>query len=101
MDKFVRLVVEKKGSHVSSVQVYEDEVEKGKPCTKGQCFHLTLDGHAKRWYSKLTIGSIRSWLDLNKAFSGAFVGNVMEQALATRLNNVRREEGESFKSYFT
>lgn len=71
------------------------------PTLKCKAFNLTLVGVAEIWYGRLPTGSIKSWLDLKKAFLNQYLASKEGEAPIQRLQDIRQQAGETPKSYLT
>ncbi|KAL2480117.1 Ribonuclease H [Abeliophyllum distichum] len=57
------------------INVYKTRLQGYISVVKCRNFHTTLVFDVKRWYNKLKLGSIKSWLQLKQEFINAFIGN--------------------------
>ncbi|KAL2532151.1 Uncharacterized protein Adt_05502 [Abeliophyllum distichum] len=92
-----------KGDPLDHVNTYKMEMSlRGATLAlKCRAFHLTLSGGAKRWYNKLVVGSISSWLELKRTFINYFSSGKPASAPVQRLHNIRQAESEPLQSYMS
>jgi hypothetical protein len=66
-----------------------------------RAFPTTLKGPIRIWFKKLTPGSVGSFAQLSHSFFNHFISGQRYGRPTTHLLNVKRKEGETFRSYLT
>ena len=64
-------------------------------------FPTTLKGAARVWFSKILLGTIADFKQLNKGFVHHFIGGQRHKKPTGHLLNIQQVEGESLRQYVT
>ena len=66
-----------------------------------KAFPMTLKGATRAWFSKIPLGTIANFEQLNKGFVHHFIGGQRHKKPTSHLLNIQQVEGESLRQYMT
>ena len=66
-----------------------------------RAFPTMLKGAARIWFSRLTLGSISTFKELNAQFTSHFIGGHRYKKSTAYLMNIKQREDETLRSYIT
>ena len=66
-----------------------------------RAFPTTLKGHAKTWFSRLTLNSINTFKELSAQFTSHFIGGHRYKRFTACLMSIKQREDKMLRSYIT